>query len=143
MDKNSIKGNKITIWGTGLFDWDGEEYLNRIKEAGEDLKNDYIYCEDFIKILQIAINQAITSYSTIESKVKNSGADKTQIDAQLSYNLENGEYFETESSVLSECYSQFCENNTYPSEVIVISPNVVPGVEEQDGTMMLKLCKAV
>ncbi len=135
MDNNSIKGDKITIWGTGNFDWDGEEFIAMIKEAGEELKNEYIYCEDFIKTLQIAVNLANTDYYTIDEKVRNSGADQTQINAQLSYNQENGTWFEEESTRLSEYYVQFCENenNTYPDDVIIVSNQVIPGVEEQDG----------
>jgi len=135
MDKNSIKGDKITIWGTGFFDWDGEEYIAMIVESGEDLKNEYIYCEDFVKQLQTAVNLANTEYYAIEDKVRNSGADQTQIDAQLSYNLENGQWFEQESLRLSEYYVQFCENerNTMPEDVVVVSTQVVPGVEVQNG----------
>ena len=134
MDNKSIKGDKITIWGTGNFDWDGEEFMVIIKESGEDLKNEYIYCEDFIKTLQIAVNLANTDYYTIEEKVRSSGADQTQINAQLSYNQENGEWFEDESTRLSEYYVQFCENenNSYPDDVIIVSNQVVPGVEDQD-----------
>ena len=133
LDNKSIVGDKITIWGTGNFDWDGEEFIAMIKEAGEDLKNEYLYCEDFIKTLQIAVNLANTDYYTIEEKVKNSGADQTQINAQLSYNQENGEWFENESTRLSEYYVQFCENNTYPDDVIIVSNQVIPSVEDQDG----------
>ena len=134
MDKNSIKGDKITIWGTGLFDWDGEQYIAMIKESGEDLKNEYIYCEDFVKQLQIAVNLANTTYYAIEDKVRNSGADQSQINAQLSYNLENGEWFEQESLRLSEYYVQFCEQagNTLPEDVVVVSTQVVPGAEAQN-----------
>jgi len=132
LDNKSIKGDKITIWGTGNFDWDGEEFIVMIKEAGEDLKNEYIYCEDFIKQLQIAVNLANTDYYTIEEKVSNSGADQTQINAQISYNQENGGWFEQESLRLSEYYIQFCDNNSFPDDVIVVSTNVVPGVEEQN-----------
>lgn len=133
LDNKSIKGDKITIWGTGLYDWDGEEFIEMIKESGEDLKNEYIYCEDFIKTLQIAVNLANTDYYTIEDKVRNSGADITQINAQLSYNHENGGWFEDETTRLSEYYLQFCDNNTVPNDVTVVSTQVVPGVEEQDG----------
>ncbi len=134
IDNKSIKGDKITIWGTGLYDWDGEDFLAMIKEAGEDLKNEYIYCEDFIKTLQIAVNLANTDYYVIEEKLKNSGADKTQINAQLSTNQENGDYFDDETSRLSEYYIQYCdkENNNYPEDIKIISNQVVPGVEDQD-----------
>jgi len=134
LDNKSIKGDKITIWGTGLYDWDGEEFINQIKEGGEDLKNEYIYCEDFIKILQISINQANTNYQIKHDKIKSSGADQTQINAQISYNQENSEWFEQEASRLLEFYSQFCEKegNTLPDEVIVVSTDVIPGVENQN-----------
>jgi len=135
LDNKSIKGDKITIWGTGLYDWTGEEFINQIKEAGEDLKNEYIYCEDFIKILQIAVSRASASYDIIEEKVHNSGADQTQITAQLSQNRENGDWFENESTRLSEYYVQFCEveSNTFPNDVEVVSTSIIPGVEEQNG----------
>ena len=135
LDNKSIKGDKITIWGTGLYDWTGEEFINRIKEAGEDLKNEYIYCEDFIKILQIAVSRASVSYDIIEEKVHNSGADQTQISAQLSQNRENGDWFEKESTRLSEYYIQFCEveSNTFPDDVEIVSTSIIPGVEEQNG----------
>ena len=135
LDNKSIKGDKITIWGTGLYDWDGEEFIDMIKEAGENLKNEYIYCEDFIKTLQIAVHNANSDYYTIEEKLRNSGADQTQINAQLSYNQENADYFDNETTRLSEYYIQFCEdeNNTYPDDVIIVSNQVIPGVEDQDG----------
>jgi hypothetical protein len=133
LDNKSIAGDKITIWGTGLFSWDGDEYLTLIKEAGEDLKNEYIYCEDFIKIVQIATSQATSSYNTIEEKVNNSGADKTQITAQLSQNRENGDWFEKESVRLTKYYAQFCEveSNTFPDDVEIVSTSIIPGVETQ------------
>lgn len=135
LDNKSIKGDKITIWGTGLYDWDVDFYTNQIVEAGEDLKNEYIYCEDFIKALQIAINQGNTNFISLEEKVRNSGADQTQITAQLSHNRENADWFEDESQRLLEQYIQYCEdeNNTYPDDVIIVSNQVIPGVEEQDG----------
>ncbi len=133
LDNKSIKGDKISIWGTGNYDWDGEEYINQIKEAGEDLKNEYIYCEDFVKTLQIAVSQANNEYYALEDKIRNSGADQSQINAQISYNQENGLWFEQESTRLSEYYVQFCEGNTVPDDVIVVSTQVVPGVEEQNG----------
>ena len=134
MDNKSIKGDKITIWGTGLYDWTGEEFINQIKKAGEDLKEEYIYCEDFIKLLQIAINQAKTDYNTIEEKVKSSGADQTQVTAQLSQNRENADWFEGESTRLAEYYAQFCdeEENTYPDDVVVVSTSVIPGAENKE-----------
>ena len=134
LDNKSIKGVKITIWGTGLYDWDGEEFIDQIKEGGEDLKNEYIYCEDFIKILQIAFNQGNTDYQTIDEKVRSSGADQTQIAAQISYNEENSDWFEQEISRLTEYYIQFCENegNTFPDDVVIVSTNVIPGVEDQN-----------
>ena len=135
LDNKSIKGDKITIWGTGLYDWDVDEYVNMIKEAGEDLKNEYIYCEDFIKALQIAINQGNTNFMLLEEKVRNSGADQTQISAQLSHNRDNADWFEGETTRLLELYTQYCENenNTYPDDVIIVSNQVIPGVEDQDG----------
>ncbi len=134
LDNKSIKGDKITIWGTGLYDWDGEEFINQVKEAGEDLKNEYIYCEDFIKILQIAVNQANIDYQSKYEKIKDSGADQTQINAQISYNEENSDWFEQETSRLTEYYIQFCEKegNTFPDDVVVVSTNVIPGVEDQN-----------
>ena len=134
LDNKSIKGDKITIWGTDLYDWDGEEFIDQIKEGGEDLKNEYIYCEDFIKILQIAYNQGNTDYQTIDEKVRSSGADQTQITAQISYNEENWGWFEQETSRLTEYYIQFCESegNTFPDDVVVVSTNIIPGVEDQN-----------
>lgn len=135
LDNNTIKGDKITIWGTGLFDWDGDEFITIIKESGEDLKNGYIYCEDFVKTLQITVKQADDDYRMVEEKLLNSGAEQNQINAQLSYNRENGDWFEQESTRLSEYYVQFCENpeNIMPDDVIVVSTQVVPGVEVQGG----------
>nr|MDA3905671.1 hypothetical protein [Bacteroidales bacterium] len=135
LDNQSIKGDKVQVWGTGLYDYDPDKYLAMIKEAGEDLKNEYVYCEDFIKSLQIAVHLATTDYYMIEEKVRNSGADKTQIDAQLSHNDQNGVWFDDESTRLSEYYIQFCddEKNNYPDDVIIVSNKVIPGVEEQGG----------
>jgi len=135
LDNKSIKGDKITIWGTGLYDWDVDVYVNQIKEAGEDLKNEYIYCEDFIKALQIAYAQAEKNYHTINDKAKSSGAVQYQIDNVLSQNETNYDWFDKEVSRLAEMYTQFCEdeNNTYPDDVIIVSNQVIPGVEEQDG----------
>ena len=135
LDNKSIKGDKITIWGTGLYDWDVDVYVNQIKEAGEDLKNEYIYCEDFIKALQIAYAQAEKNYHTINDKAKSSGAVQYQIDNVLSQNETNYDWFDEEVSRLAEMYTQFCEdeNNTYPDDVIIVSNQVIPGVEEQDG----------
>jgi len=134
LDNKSIKGDKITIWGTGLYDWDVDEYVNMIKEAGEDLKNEYVYCEDFIKALQIAINQGNTNFILLEEKVRNSGANQTQISAQLSHNRDNADWFEGETTRLLELYTQYCENenNTYPDDVVIVSNQVIPGVEDQD-----------
>ncbi len=136
-DKKTVKAGpaSITIWGTGKYDWDGEEFINMIKESGEDLKNQYIYCEDFVKTLQIAINLATQDYMRTEEKLRNCGADPNQIQAQLTYNAENGEWFENESSRLAEEYMKYCGNpeNSFPEGVIVVSTDVVPGVEQQDG----------
>jgi len=135
LDNQSIKGDKVQVWGTGLYDYDPDKYLSMIKEAGEDLKNEYIYCEDFIKSLQIAVHIATTDYYMIEEKVRNSGADKTQIDAQLSHNSQNGDWFDDESTRLSEYYIQFCDkpDNNIPEDVKVVSVKVIPGVEDQGG----------
>ncbi|MCD6178400.1 MAG: hypothetical protein J7K39_00700 [Bacteroidales bacterium] len=134
LDNKSIKGDKITIWGTGLYDWDVDVYVNQIKEAGEYLKNEYIYCEDFIKALQIAYAQAEKNYHTINDKAKSSGAVQYQIDNVLSQNETNYDWFDKEVSRLAEMYTQFCEdeNNTYPDDIIIVSNQVIPGVEEQD-----------
>lgn len=135
-ENNNIEGGdtKISIWGTGLYDWTGDEFLNIITESGEDLKNEYIYCEDFVKVLQLTVAQADKDYHTVADKIRSSGAVQSQINAQLSQNETNYNWFGDEVSRLKKKYTHFCENesNTYPDDVIIVSNKVVPSVEDQD-----------
>ncbi|MCD4772252.1 MAG: hypothetical protein K8R41_02575 [Bacteroidales bacterium] len=134
LDNKSIKGDKITIWGTGLYDWTGDEFINIIKESKDDLENEYIYCEDFIKVLQITYSQAERDYHTIGDKARSSGAVQSQINDVLSQNEKNFIWFEGKVTNLIEEYTQLCEDekNHYPDDVIIVSNQVVPGVEDQN-----------
>lgn len=137
LDNKTIIGGdtKITIWGTGLYDWTGDEFLDIIEEGENDLKNEYIYCEDFVKVLQITYSQAERDYNTINDKARSSGAVQSQINDVLSQNKTNLIWFDEKVSGLIEKYVQFCEDekNNYPDDVIIVSNQVIPGVEDQDG----------
>lgn len=123
-----------SVWSKTEFMWDVEHYANMIDESGKDLENEYIYYENFIKTLQIVLEHSRQDYMRIEDKIKQSGALQNEIRAQLSFNSDNEKWFDGEIKKLVMKYSTYGDKkeNKLPEEMIHVSQQVVPGVEDQN-----------